>query len=57
MAIGSFNALINLHAKRARPDRAQAMLTLMQEAGVRPSLVTYNSLASAHAACVVMRRC
>lgn len=47
---GSFNSLISLHAKSHKPERAQAIFELMRQAHVQPSLVTFNALASAHAA-------
>jgi pentatricopeptide repeat protein len=48
----SFNSLISLYAKASAPHRAEAVLILMGQCHppVRPSLVTFNSLASAHAA-------
>jgi len=45
----SFNPLLNLHAKAGQPGRALAIMKLMQHAHVRPSLITFNSLASAYA--------
>jgi len=45
----SFNPLLNLHAKAGQPGRALAILQLMLRAHVRPSLITFNSLAAAYA--------
>ena len=47
---GAFNSLISLHAKNGTPFRAEAILILMGQVvpPVRPTLVTFNSLASAH---------
>jgi len=45
----AFNILLFQHAKHGRPGRAMEVLSLMQRAHVRPSLVTFNSLASSYA--------
>ncbi|EOD06271.1 hypothetical protein EMIHUDRAFT_249953 [Emiliania huxleyi CCMP1516] len=44
-----FNSLISLFARQRQPLRAEGVLALMREARVRPTLVTLNALASAHA--------
>lgn len=49
LSASSFNPLLSLHAKAGRPQRALAILQLMQHAQVQPSLVTFNALASAYA--------
>ena len=38
-----------MHAKAKNPTRAETVFALMRQANVRPSLITYNALASAHA--------
>lgn len=45
-----FNTLISAHGKARRPKRAEALFECMErEADVRPTLVTFNTLANAHA--------
>ena len=46
----SFNSLLHHYAKQSQPARAMSIISLMQHARVSPSLVTFNSLASAYAA-------
>ena len=38
-----------MYAKAKNPARAEALFVLMTSASVKPSLITYNALASAHA--------
>ena len=46
----TFNAIISGLGKRGKTERAEAVLELMTRLGVRPTLVSYNALAAAHAA-------
>merc|ERR1719453_3044063 len=46
-----FNAVVSGHAKAGRADRASSVVDLMRScSGIKPTLVTYNSLALAYAA-------
>ena len=38
-----------MHTKAKNPTRAETVFALMRQANVKPSLITYNALASAHA--------
>ncbi len=50
LSASSFNPLVTAYAKKRRTDLAEAVLTLMiNEAGVEPSMVTFNAIAAAHA--------
>ena len=51
LGAGPFNALISLYGKQSLPHNAEAVLQMMSQAvpRVRPTLVTFNALANAHA--------
>uniref|UniRef100_A0A7S0Q162 Pentacotripeptide-repeat region of PRORP domain-containing protein n=1 Tax=Coccolithus braarudii TaxID=221442 RepID=A0A7S0Q162_9EUKA len=50
LTASSFNALISAYARNKAADTAESIFTLMLQARVAPTIVTYNALASAHAA-------
>merc|ERR1712087_175650 len=47
----SFNTLISAHARNKATAAADEVFSCMLQARVTPTIVSYNALASAHAAC------